>query len=265
MESITQLFDSLWRDYSQRLCPSAVQIQQLLTEDAALLNDHIALRSFGLPKCGLAVIAAPFIALGYQPQAKYHFSAKKLYAESFIHSNPLLPKVFISELQLAGCSAELQQMIRTLLDQVDDAYFRKPDFVYSGRPWQLDFVTYQFLAAESEYAAWVAAHGFGANHFTVNINQLEQFSDLEEVNHLLRHNQFVINQAGGEIKGNAEVMLEQSATMADVVGVSFRDGIHKISGGFYEFAKRYPQTNGELYSGFVTASANKIFESTDRE
>lgn len=264
MESITRLFDGLWLDYSQRLCPSAVQIQRLLTEDVALLNDHIALRSFGLPKCGLAVIAAPFIALGYQPQDKYHFSAKKLYAEYFIHPNPQLPKVFISELQLGGCSAELQLAVRGLLDQVDDDYFRQSDFVYGGRPWQLDFATYQFLAAESEYAAWVAAHGFGANHFTVSINQLEQFTNLEEVNHLLRHNQFVVNQVGGEIKGNAEVMLEQSAIMADKVGVSFRDGIHIIPGGFYEFAKRYPQANGELYTGFVTASADKIFESTHR-
>ncbi|SMY17660.1 DUF1338 domain-containing protein [Photobacterium aquimaris] len=263
MESITQLFDDLWHDYSQRLCPSAVQIQRLLTEDAALLNDHIALRSFGVPKCSLAVVAAPFIALGYQPQAKYHFEAKKLYAEYFMHPDPLLPKVFISELQLGSCSAELQLMVRSLLDQVDDDYFRNPNFVYGGRPWQLDFTSYQFLVAESEYAAWVAAHGFGANHFTVSINQLEQFTDLEQVNHLLRHNQFVINQAGGEIKGDATVMLEQSATMADEVGVSFRDGVHSIPGGFYEFAKRYPQPNGELYSGFVTASADKIFESTN--
>lgn len=264
MESITQLFDGLWHDYSQRLCPSAAQIQRLLTEDATLLNDHIALRTFGLPKCGLAVVAAPFIALGYQPQDKYHFSAKKLYAEYFMHPNPLLPKVFISELQLGGCSAELQLAVRSLLDQVDDDYFRQPGFIHGGRPWELDFATYQFLVAENEYAAWVAAHGFGANHFTVSINQLEQFTCLEEVNHLLRHNQFVINQAGGEIKGDSAVMLEQSATMADEVGVSFRDGVHNVPGGFYEFAKRYPQSNGELYTGFVIASADKIFESTYR-
>ncbi len=263
MESITQLFDGLWQDYTHRLCPSAIQVQRLLTEDEPLFNDHIALRTFGLPKCGLAVVAAPFIALGYQPQAKYHFSAKKLYAEYFSHPNLKLPKVFISELQLGGCSAELQLTVRDLLEQVDDNYFRQPDFVYRGRPWQLDFATYQFLVAESEYAAWVAAHGFGANHFTVSINQLEQFTRLEEVNHLLRHNQFAINQVGGEIKGDPAVMLEQSATMADEVGVSFRDGVHNIPGGFYEFAKRYPQPNGELYTGFVTASADKIFESTN--
>ncbi|MGL4837356.1 MAG: DUF1338 domain-containing protein, partial [Shewanella sp.] len=32
---------------------------------------------------------------------------------------------------------------------------------------------------------------------------------------------------------------------------------------FYEFALRYPKANGELYTGFVAASADKIFESTN--
>jgi hypothetical protein len=31
----------------------------------------------------------------------------------------------------------------------------------------------------------------------------------------------------------------------------------------YEFALRYPMENGELYQGFIAASADKIFESTD--
>ncbi len=32
---------------------------------------------------------------------------------------------------------------------------------------------------------------------------------------------------------------------------------------FYEFAKRYPTANGKLYQGFVAASADKFFESTN--
>jgi hypothetical protein len=33
---------------------------------------------------------------------------------------------------------------------------------------------------------------------------------------------------------------------------------------YYEFARRYPIANGELYQGFIAASADKIFESTNR-
>ncbi len=51
--------------------------------------------------------------------------------------------------------------------------------------------------------------------------------------------------------------------MADKVPVTFIEGTEIIPGGFYEFAKRYPMGNGELYTGFVAASADKIFESTD--
>ena len=32
---------------------------------------------------------------------------------------------------------------------------------------------------------------------------------------------------------------------------------------YYELAKRYPLPSGELFQGFVPASADKIFESTD--
>jgi hypothetical protein len=51
--------------------------------------------------------------------------------------------------------------------------------------------------------------------------------------------------------------------MADKVAVGFLYGVKHIPGGFYEFAKRYPQDDGELYGGFVEASADKIFESTN--
>ncbi|PSV52892.1 DUF1338 domain-containing protein [Photobacterium sp. GB-1] len=257
-----QLFTALWQDYTQRLCPSALNIRQLLTEDASLRNDHIALRTFALPKCGLARLAAPFIAVGYKPKGRYHFKAKKLYAEHFEHPDPSAPKVFISELQLGLCSTELQTEVRQLVDQVDDAYFADPAFLSQGKPWQLSRDSYQFLNAESEYAGWVAAHGFGANHFTVDINQLEQFNEISEVNHFLESSGFDINQAGGAVKGDPTVMLEQSATMADKVMVTFSDGEMLVSGGFYEFAKRYLQPDGEIYTGFVEASADKIFEST---
>ncbi|MGF1874294.1 DUF1338 domain-containing protein [Photobacterium frigidiphilum] len=263
MERVEQLFNALWQDYTQRLCPSAAQVHALLTEDEPLLNDHIALRTFNLPKVGLDKLAAPFIAIGYKPCGQYRFETKKLYAEHFEHPNPEAPKVFISELMVGQCSAQLQQTLRELVDQAPEAVLRDPSFLYGGRLWDIDSETYEMLAAESEYAGWVAAHGFGANHFTVSINQLEQFTEVRDVNHLLRHNGFAINESGGEVKGDPEVMLEQSSTMADKVAVGFLDGVKHIPGGFYEFAKRYPQADGELYRGFVAASADKIFESTN--
>ncbi len=64
-------------------------------------------------------------------------------------------------------------------------------------------------------------------------------------------------------KGQPEVLLEQSSTLADDYAVMFSDGELRIPSCFYEFAIRYPKADGELYTGFVAASADKIFESTN--
>lgn len=77
----------------------------------------------------------------------------------------------------------------------------------------------------------------------------------------MKQGDFILNSAGGEVKGSAEVLLEHSATMADRIEVNFKDVQKSIPNCFYEFALRYPKADGELYSGFIEASADKIFES----
>lgn len=160
-------------------------------------------------------------------------------------------------------SPELQATVNALVEQVDVAATQAENFLYSGRHWELDYSTYEALLAESEYAAWVAAFGYRANHFTVSINHLPGYNTILEVNETLKQGDFVLNSVGGEVKGSAEVLLEQSSTMADRITVDFKDAQKAIPSCFYEFALRYPQADGELYTGFVAASADKIFESTN--
>ena len=257
------LFESLWKDYIQRLCPSADKVHQLLREDAELINDHIALRTFNVAPLGIETLAKPFLALGYKECGDYLFESKKLVAKHYEHDDPNQPKVFISELKVEECSEALQAIVAKLVDQVDAQQLKTQDFLYSGRQWELSFEDYQTLAKESEYASWLAAHGYGANHFTVSVNQLNDFSEVQEVNDHLSSVGFVINGSGGEVKGSPEVLLEQSSTMADRVSVQFTESEQVVPGGFYEFAKRYPMNDGQLYTGFVAASADKIFESTN--
>jgi hypothetical protein len=121
------------------------------------------------------------------------------------------------------------------------------------------------LAAESEYASWVSVWGFRPNHFTVNMNALKKFTELARLNTFLREHGVKMNTSGGEIKGTPAVYLEQSSTMASEVEVKFKDGAFRVPGCYYEFAKRYALPNGELYQGFVAQSADKIFESTNRQ
>ena len=97
------------------------------------------------------------------------------------------------------------------------------------------------------------------------INKLKKFKEIKDLNHFLKENGFELNTSGGEIKGGKEVCLEQSSTKADSIEVDFSDGKMIIPSCYFEFAKRYPQSNGELYQGFVAKSADKIFESTNQQ
>lgn len=102
-----------------------------------------------------------------------------------------------------------------------------------------------------------------ANHFTVSVNHLARFHSVEDINKVLKGEGYVVNSSGGEVKGSPEELLEQSSTMADRIEVRFSDQTRTIPSCFYEFARRYPKPDGQLYSGFVAASADKIFESTN--
>jgi hypothetical protein len=109
----------------------------------------------------------------------------------------------------------------------------------------------------------MAAIGYRPNHFTVFINQLKKYSDIQTLNDFLKSEGFRLNASGGEIKGSPEVLLEQSSTLANRIEVEFTDGKKEIPSCYFEFAKRYPLASGELYQGFVATSADKIFESTN--
>ncbi|NMS52677.1 2-oxoadipate dioxygenase/decarboxylase family protein, partial [Vibrio parahaemolyticus] len=125
---------------------------------------------------------------------------KKLIAKHYEHPDPKQPKVFISELKVEECSSELQEIVKNLVAQVDADKLNDSAFLHGGRLWDLSFADYQTLAKESEYASWLAAHGYGANHFTVSVNQLNEYEEVKQVNDHLRTAGFTINENGGEVK-----------------------------------------------------------------
>lgn len=261
---VDELFENLWQDYL-RVTPTALKIHELLgsTQKDDIINDHIALRTFNIKKVGLEKLADHFKILGYKECGEYNFELKKLHAKHFEHTDSLKPKVFISELLVEEFSTKVQDIINNLVDQIDEKDTLADNFLYSGPHWMLDSKTYKSLLKESEYAAWTAAWGYRANHFTVSINHLKNFKTIESVNKKLKDAGFCLNSSGGEIKGSSKVLLKQSSTLADNFNVKFSDCKMKIPSCFYEFALRYKKLDGKLYSGFVEASANKIFESTN--
>jgi len=257
------LLDALWRDYIATT-PQAERIQRLLADRGEhVQNDHVALRTYGMPGIGIDALARPFEALGWRAREHYRFDDKRVIARYWQHDDPALPKVFISELCCTELSAAAHQIIERLVSQLPRDFGARADLPYAGRPWHVRRAEYQSLLVESEYAAWVAAFGFRVNHFTVLVNALTTFPDLESLDAFLVDHGFTLNEAGGAIKGSPAQLLEQSATRADSIPVEFTDATLRVPSCYYEFARRYPGPSGELFHGFVPASADKIFESTD--
>ncbi len=258
------LIDRLWVDFVS-MNPQAERIHRLLVDRGErVVNDHIALRTYGDARVGVDVLARPFLALGYVAADGYVFEQKKLHARHYEHPDPQQPKVFISALDLDAFSTTLRETVRGLIDQVSGSTLDRADLPVAGRLWDLTRAQYEALADESEYAAWVAAYGFRANHFTVFVNALQGFESLQALNAFLKKEGFALNAHGGEIKGSPDDFLEQSSTLADPVEVDFADGGLSVPGCYYEFARRYPLASGDLFQGFVAKSADRIFQSTDR-
>ncbi len=259
--SLEELFETIWNQYSD-LNPQAKKIHDLLgAKEKKILNDHVAYRSVNLPDFGIDKLKKPFLDEGYKACGKYNFKNKKLRAIHLEHENKNLPKVFISELLLEKLSENTQKLYKNILKNVVLPSGKK--VLTCGRLWKIDYKSYQELYKESEYAAWLAAFGYCANHFTININKLTNFKSIKDLNQFLEDSGYILNSNGGKIKGSKNIYLEQSSTMAGKFEVKFTDCIKKIPSCYYEFAKRYKMESGQLYQGFVQDSADKIFESTN--
>jgi len=259
------IFERLWIQYS---CdnPSAGQIYDLFQKSGErVINDHVAFRTYDDPRVNIDVIAKPFLEAGYIPKGDYDFKVKKLKARHYeLPDAPEFPRVFISELKLDQCSGNLRKTVTDLLDKVPEKLLNSTELIFKGTIFDpVSYEVYNRLREESEYAAWLYVFGYRANHFTVSINHLEHFKEIEAVNAFLKAEGFRLNNSGGEIKGTAAQLLEQSSTLADRVEVAFDDGKFVIPSCYYEFARRYKDKNGDLFNGFVAESADKIFESTD--
>lgn len=262
--SLEPLFTALWQQYVA-ITPQAAKIIKLLSDRGeSVQNDHIALRTYALDGVDIEDLDRAFVSAGFVPTESYNFQTKKLDACHYEHPRVGVPKVFISALRVNELSDEAAAVIHGLVEQMPKGAAAQPLFAASGRPWQIDSASYQLLAQESEYAAWVSAFGFRANHFTVLVNSLTSFASLEELNLFLLSEGLTLNTAGGMIKGSPEQLLEQSSTMADEVEVNFTDRTLPVPSCYYEFARRYNLPNGEPFSGFIPTSADRIFESTNR-
>ena len=262
---LNQIFKRLWNIYTSQN-PSVLNVYNLfISQGENVVNDHIAFRTFNDPRVNIEVLAKEFIKAGYVEKGQYWFEEKKLLARHFeLEGVPDFPRVFISELVLENFSDRLQETIKECIGRIPPELLNSAGLIFSGNSWgKPSLGTYKQLKEESEYAAWLYVFGYCANHFTVSVNSLKTNDSLQKVNQLLKVNGFELNDTGGEIKGTPLQRLEQASIKADPVMVNFQEGPFEIPGCYYEFARRYPDEHGNLFSGFIASSADKIFESTN--
>lgn len=302
--SITEkVIKQLWSLYKTKVSQVKTIENAIRKMDDTWSEDHIAFRTLPGKHCNLKVLAGIFELLGYTKAGNYNFAEKKLHAISMnpplkkgAHSTKVLPKVFISELELNTFSKPFKDCITKYTNDVIASPLEKlkiqfqqlnadPSkitpfaneialFLGAGAMWRVPtYQDYELLRNESEYAAWTLIFGNTPNHFTVSVHLMENFKNLKKFNDFVQKKlKIAMNNSGGNIiKGSAEVQLEQSSTLAEETIVRFQDGFYKIPYAFVEFAYRHPlkgKKHDEIwesyYQGFVTDNADKIFESTNK-
>jgi hypothetical protein len=267
--TVNQFFTELWQDYLQ-LAPQVEVIQQALIQYCPnLVNDHVAFRTFDIPAMDIATLEKHLLSLEYKLLDNYHFPDKHLSACAYIHPDPSIAKIFLSQLHIDQLSEKSQQIISHKLSTRASLPSDSSIF-YCGRCWGLpSWEEYLYLRQESEYAAWLMTLGFHANHFTLDINAFNASSkrqlDWQGFIKLMESINISMNAEGGIIKGSADVLLEQASTLADEILINFDQGPKAIKSCFYEFSKRFNQADGLEYQGFVMANANAIFSSTNSD
>jgi hypothetical protein len=258
--TLDDFLNNLWQGYTQ-IAPQALTIRKLLEgKGETWANDHIAFRTYDRSPMALDDLEPHILSFGYERFEPYQFESKKLRAFGYLHPEKGYPRVFLSELETHKLSDSANKLIDGLVKQVDPEKTKDPTCMFAGPLWDIpDESVYQALVQESEYAGWMAVNGLCANHFTISINGLEGFADLDALMTFLEENGYEMNLAGGRIKGTPEVKLVQGSTIADKRQVTPPSGdSYEVTTCYVEFAQRF-----DGFNGFVAKSADKIFESTN--
>lgn len=291
------LLDKLWSRYLKRVSYAQKYVELIVERGGKVVNDHIAIRTFnthtGEQPEGIRAIKHILRNLDYVKVQQYHFPKKKLNATHFEHPDPLFPKIFVSQLEVAELPEWAQKIITTtvsdsaylltdrgiaLLNELgekeslsvsDSEYLVKDLAQYFRRPWDPpqkgDVLK---LNDVSQYGAWVLLHGNAVNHFTAFINHqdVKEWPDLASTCKGLAAAGIPMKD---DIEGKKGSVLQQSATQAvkEEVEVKGEDGLEKIiwTYAYYELAERnYIMQDGvrKLFSGFLGEQAGHLFDMT---
>jgi hypothetical protein len=296
---LTDLLERLWVNYCQRVEYARRYRDLVMEKGGRVVNDHIAFRTFntktGELPAGIEALARLITPLGYEAKGSYEFQDKHLTARHYEHEDPLMPKIFISQLEVDRLPEDAQRIIsasvadaRNLLDTDTQAILRYPQTMLENNGTGIVDRLYQYITQRpwspprrddviavnkvSQYAAWTLLHGNNVNHFTAYINeqQVAEWPDIEKTVEGLKAAGIPMK---AEIEGAPGSKLRQTATQAideecDVREADGSPGKLKWSYAYYELAERndIPGPDGKptRFQGFLGAQATHLFEMTKR-
>ena len=294
-EITKELLDSLWKEYIIRVRYAKIYSELVAQKGRRVVTDHIAIRTFntntGEQPGGIQAIEHILNCLEYTTVSSYKFSKKRLNAVCFEHSDKMLPKIFVSQLEvnqlpewaqiiinktvkdtpyiLSDSSIELLQKVKEKGElPTEAANLLITDLVqYFRRPWRIprkeDVIKLNDI---SQYAAWVLLHGNSVNHFAASINY-QDVAELSGLEITCRELETVGVPMLNHFEGKKESILWQSATQTikEDVEVKGENGNEKIvwTYSYYEFVQRgFIENSKKLFSGFIEKQEIHLFDMT---
>lgn len=292
------LFEHLWQQYLRRVAYARIYSELANRKGGKVVHDHIAFRTLntrtGEQPGGFRAFNFILDCLGYKKAGNYEFPKKKLKAIHFEHSDPMFPKIFVSQLEVEELPRWAQKMANEVVPDTpylisDHAIellniLKKDESLtteaaeiltfeltgYFRRPWDPPPKEYVLkLNDVSQYAAWTLLHGNSVAHFATLVNSqgISGWPGLDATCEALKQAGVPMKET---IEGREGSILRQTATQAvkETVAVLDENGNpDEIEWTYacYELAERgYIGENGEkkLFSGFLGEQASHLFGMT---
>ena len=288
---LVDLFDALWVEYRGRVSYVRKYEEVVASLGASFFNDHIAFRTLARqrPQVGIVTLSRLFESLGYVPANCYQFPDKHLRSIHYQHSNPKLPKLFITEMQTWKLSPDSQEVVaKALAAHVDPfsdqdltdlsnlenvAADRRLMLLGEAKAWFSDPLwpvptagEIKAVNKESQFAAWVLVHGYRVNHFTALVNS-HGAAAIDDIEKTIAAMQKAGVPMKADIEGARGSKLRQTATEAVMTDAAAADGVFPWTYAYFEIAERGAITDGETgrtgrFEGFLGPQATNLFEMT---
>lgn len=293
------LVENLWQQYSRRVPYARAYAEMVNARGGKVVHDHIAFRSFntntGEQPSGVLAFGHLLGILNYRKAGKYKFPKMMATAVHYEHPDPLLPKIFVSQLEVAELPEWAQHIIRgrvaetpyllsdeaiELMNILGDQGFINNEAAgilieeitgYFRRPWKLplreDLLKINDI---SQYAAWTLLHGNSVNHFAafVNLQNVAGWPDIETTSRAMGAAGIPMKE---RMEGETGSILRQTATQAVKETIGFRGENGEIEDmewtyAYYEFTERGYVISDEgekLFTGFIADQATQFFRMTE--